>query len=166
MAFFCGTTFFASMIFCYVYNKYLLCFETINEEATVGLYVKKNTVLNLINDASCKQACLVHEFSSWSHHGGERSSSGRLHAHPPIQISLVPVPGQPSPLQPRVDFQVMVRFLACLWQSPSLHSQFLCHCPDMVRLKSTAASDVSDSKVICLPCPFPSLPSGDLSWLQ
>ena len=24
-------------IFCYVYNKYLLCFETINEEATFGL---------------------------------------------------------------------------------------------------------------------------------
>ena len=121
---------------------------------------------DLINDASCKQACLVHEFSPWSHHGGERSSSGRLHAHPPIQISLVPVPRQSFPLKLSMDRKVVVGLLACFWKSSSLHSQFLCHCPDVIRLKSTAASNVANAQVVSLSRPFPSFPSCDLSGLH
>merc|ERR1719193_985970 len=65
-----------------------------------------------------------------------------------------------------MDRKGMVGLLACFWKSSSLCSQLLSHCPYVIRLKSTAASNVADAQVISLPCPFPSLPSCDLSGLH
>ena len=137
--------------------------KTMNKEA---YSINDKEQLDLVDDASCEEACLVHELSSWSHRRGERSTRGRLKTHPPVKTSFVPVSRQSLPFKLGVDGKVVVRLLTCFWKSPPLHSELLCHCSDVIRLESTAAPNVANAEVISLPCPFPSLPSCDLSWLH
>ena len=136
-----------------------------SKEARPGI---RNYVSSLtsIDDASCEQTWLVHEICSWSHCLRKWTSCGRLQSHPPIQVPLVLVPDQPLALELGVDRKVVVGFRTRLWKSSSLWSKFLCHRPDVVRLKSTTASYVADSQVESLSSPLPCFPSGDLSWLH
>lgn len=57
-------------------------------------------------------------------------------------------------------------FLRSFWQKSSFRSHLLSYCSDVIGLKSTAASNVTNSYVIGLSCIFLNVPSRGNSWLQ
>lgn len=57
-------------------------------------------------------------------------------------------------------------FLWCSWEEASLMGQFLWDSPDVIRFKSTAATNVSNASIVGLSSVFVHVPASQDPWLQ